>query len=149
MKNTVLYRHGIVVSLRSRSRNPLCGVRGAVPNAVTFVIFPLAVPRSPVPTGGALPTPGHRAQNEEVAHLCSPVFPHPVSREIDEGLYLRRGTSYGLTSCVFRVMPRDLIILLIINRERRNTLPSREREVPGAAAAANVRSFPSLERAAS
>lgn len=69
---------------------------------------------------------GHARGTQEVAHLCSAVFPYRTSPEIDEGLYLRRGTSYGLTSCVFRVMPRDLIVLLIINRERRYTSRSRE-----------------------
>lgn len=68
-------------------------------------------------------------RKSEVAHLCSPAFLYRTSPEIDEGLYLRRGTSYGLTSCVFHVMPRDLIVLLIINRERRYT--SRSREVTG------------------
>jgi len=74
-------------------------------------------------------SPGHERRKSEVAHLCSPAFLYRTSLEIDEGLYLRRGTSYGLTSCVFHVMPRDLIVLLIINRERRYT--SRLREVTG------------------
>lgn len=80
----------------------------------------------------------HARRTQEVAHLCSPVFSYRTSPEIDEGLYLRRGTSYGLTSCVFRVMPRDLIVLLIINRERRYTSRSREtaERMPVAAAAA-------------
>lgn len=66
------------------------------------------------------------------------MFSYRTSPEIDEGLYLRRGTSYGLTSCVFRVMPRDLIVLLIINRERHYTSRSREatERMPVAAAAA-------------
>jgi len=68
-------------------------------------------------------------RKSEVAHLCSLAFSYGTSPEIDEGLYLRRGTSYGLTSCVFHVMLRDLIVLLIINRERRYT--SRTREVTG------------------
>lgn len=61
---------------------------------------------------------------------CASLFAR-TSAEIDEGLYLRRGTSYDLTSCVFRVMPRDLIVLLIINRERRYTSRDARRRVAG------------------
>lgn len=73
------------------------------------------------------PPPPARASHREDTRVPSlslslspPCSRSCVSQEIDEGFYLSRGTSYhGLTSRVFRVMPRDLIVLLIINRERR------------------------------
>lgn len=84
---------------------------------------------------GARMTRTHARTHAHVSR-CASLFVR-TSPKIDERFYLRRGTSYDLTSCVFRVMPRDLIVLLIINCERRYT--SREMPATGSSGAHRVR----------
>lgn len=62
-------RHGIAVGPRSRSHNPSCDVRGAVPNVVTFVIFPPGAPEALFPQGN----PRERYQTQ-TRRGCAPLL---------------------------------------------------------------------------